>query len=140
MIRIPEWLETEAQSKTELTLVKALTPETDDTRHFGKSTQASDRAIAIEYAIRDVVAGISEMRRVGQIERLCPELQFESLLDLELTEQAEVPICQAWTAHRIVSRISETRLRHRSKRQRIEESHSTACCAQLRDNRINLIR
>src|SRR5262245_25632456 len=93
--------EAKPYSKTQLTFVEALAAEADDARDFRKPAQAPNCAIAVQYAIRNVVPWICEMRGVAKVERFGAELQLESFLEWKFAKQTEVPVNEARTAHRI---------------------------------------
>ncbi len=60
------------------------------------------------------------MRRVGDVEDFDTELQRVAPTQPELAEEAQVQVGVPGTVHAVVSRVAESRLRDRRKRQRIE--------------------
>src|SRR5262249_53496278 len=70
--------------------------------------------------VRDVRAGIVEVRRVGEVERLGPELDAVPLFESEFAEEAEVPLADARPSHDIPACCAEASLGYRLESQRIE--------------------
>src|SRR5713226_8878624 len=91
-------LEAQFQSKTELPFVNTVTTKICDAGYTGKIVQVVDASVRVQHHVRDVPAGVGEVRRVAEVERLHPELQLEPLGKPELAVDSEIPVNQAGAA------------------------------------------
>src|SRR5438445_798084 len=76
-------LKSNPQPEAEHALVDALAADAAGTRDRRKASQVPHRAIRIQLQVGNVGRRVREMRRVGEIERLRPELRADSFGNLE---------------------------------------------------------
>ena len=67
------------------------------TRDFGISIELTDRSIGVQNGVRNVRAGIVEMRSIRGVERFSPKLDFDLLPQDKLAEQSEIDADQTWS-------------------------------------------
>src|SRR5438034_3953177 len=102
--------EREAQTEAELALVNRLTPDVvAGASELAVTAEAPDRAVVGEDDIRHVsTRRVSEVRRVGEVERLRAKLHPIALGELELAEDPEVEVAVPWPAQGIEPGRAET--------------------------------
>ena len=81
---------------------------------------ASEGSIA-KLLVAGVVVCDEEVRRVGDVERLCTELQVHSFRDREVFEDGQVDMAEVGSKQRVALRVPDGSERLRSEGRRVEE-------------------
>ena len=94
-------------------------------------SERTNRPVRIQTQIRDIGAGIGEMRRIGEIERLSAHLQFPALAQAEIAEQPGIEVGHSGSSQNIQSGITEAGRGNGAERERVEVRHVIASLLQL---------
>src|SRR5216684_2415056 len=128
----PGNLPAEPDAQTDLALARGA-------EDFREAVQVANRAVGVQPQVRDVSAGIPELRPIEHVERLEPDLQTRVARHPELPEHAEVPVVDAGTSEHAPRRGAEPRLGNRLESKRIEVSIAAADAAEDLDLRVDLV-
>src|SRR5688500_5219759 len=71
------------------------------------AVQRADRSVRVKGHVRNVRRRVTKVRRVRDVEHLCPDLQRLALADAEHTEQAHVDVRRGRPPPLAVARIAE---------------------------------
>src|SRR3982751_5420422 len=77
-----------------------------------------------ERTVARIPIGVPELRCVGEVETICPELHLNSLFNLEEFRQAQVGVEDTWSPHRVSARIAKADVSDRLPGGRIVEELS----------------
>src|ERR1051325_2122574 len=121
-------LKLQPQRKPHLPLVDSVARQVSHTGDFRITVGANYTSADIH--VRYIRAGIGEMRCIGEVERLRPELHIAPFAHPEATMNAEIDVHNARAAQQPIPRRPKAGLGHRSECQRVEVRHPTAGVAQ----------